>query len=529
MSVKIVVGNVYSKIVGHLPDNVHEELNEVLSYWVKGAEHSKSYQNKKWDGRIRLYNKAMGQSFYSGLLGVVSAILVENHVPHKKIDNRVRPPQNLKHLKFTPTSSYQERDYQTASIEMGLKKTRGIFKMATGAGKTTVITKLISEIKTGPFMFYVLNTDLLDQAYDTLSANLNEPIGKIGGGECDIKNINVCTIQTAIRAINVDTPNFDINEYKYDDDDKIYWKAKDIEDSERLNNIRKLIRASRGLYLDEMHHATASTAKSVLTESVNAYWRFGGTATPYREDGAEIVLQALFGKKIVDISASFLIEREWLLTPHIFFVPMEHEINYHSYPKTYSHCISQNDELNTHVAELTMSLMDKGLSVLVLVQHYVQGNFIKKIINKKYPEFEFITGKMNRAKRKEEIQKVRDKKVMGMAATSLADEGLDVPTLDVAILAAGGASCSKTHQRVGRTIRPDYSVENRRQDSAVIYYDHKVKHLHDHALKAKRILKQEPLFDIKKSKGIEHLEGEILKSLKFNEINNINQGSLFDL
>ena len=524
MSVKIVVGNVYSKIVGYLPDEVHEELNEVLSFWVKGAEHSRKYQKGLWDGRIRLYNKAMGQSFYSGLMSVVSNLLVAHEIPHKKIDGRSRPNANLGHLKFTPSSSYQERDYQAASIELAYKKTRGILKMATGAGKTTVVTKLISEIKTGPFMFYVLNTDLLDQAYDTLSSHLNEPIGKIGGGECDIKNINVCTVQTAIRALNCQDSKFNIKEYQYDDEDAIYWRAEDISDTNKLDNIRKVIHAARGIYFDEMHHASASTAMGVLTSSVNAYWRYGGSATPYREDGAEIVLQALFGKKIVDVTASFLIEGGWLLTPHIFFVPVRHDISYHSYPKIYSECISGNEVFNKHVANLSSNLMKKGLSSLILVKTYQQGNLIKKFINENYGDIEFITGKMSRSKRKEAINQVREKRSMGMIATSLADEGLDVPVLDLVVPAGGGASATKTHQRVGRSIRPDYSSSNRRKDSAVVYYDHKVKHLHDHALKAKKILKQEPLFDIKNSKGLECVEDEVLKAMKINET-----GSIFDL
>jgi superfamily II DNA or RNA helicase len=524
MSVKIVVGNVHSKIVGYLPEEVHEELRGVLSYWVKGAEHSKKFQHGKWDGYIRLYNKAMGQSFYSGLASIVSNILLKYEIPHNKVNGRERPNANLSGLVFTPDSSYQERDYQTATIEMAYQKTRGVLKMATGAGKTTVVTKLISKIKTGPFMFYVLNTDLLDQAHDTLSRYLNEPIGKIGGGECDIKNINVCTIQTAIRAINLDNPSFDINEYKYDDDDQMYWKAEDITDVNRLNNIRKLIYASRGLYFDEMHHASASTAKSVLSASTNAYWRYGGSATPYREDGAEILLQALFGKKIVDINASYLIQRGWLLTPHIFFVPVEHDVAYHSYPKLYKTCISQNDILNCHIANLSTSLMNKGLSTLVLVQTYAQGDAIKAFLKDSFPNIQFITGKMSRANRQSAIDAVRSKQSMGMIATSLADEGLDVPTLDAAILGGGGASATRTNQRVGRTIRPDYSMDNFRKDSVVVYYDHKVKHLHDHAVKAKKILKEEPLFDIRKSKGMNFIEKEIFDIMKIDD-----QGSLFDL
>jgi superfamily II DNA or RNA helicase len=71
-----------------------------------------------------------------------------------------------------------------------------------------MVVRLISKIKTVPFIFFVLSSDLLEQAYDDLSSCLNVPIGKIGGGVCDIRDINVMTIQTAIRALNIDNENF---------------------------------------------------------------------------------------------------------------------------------------------------------------------------------------------------------------------------------------------------------------------------------------------------------------------------------
>lgn len=44
--------------------------------------------------------------------------------------------------------------------------------------------------------------DLFEQSYDELSKFLKVPIGKIGGGIYDIKQINVCMIQTIFTAID---------------------------------------------------------------------------------------------------------------------------------------------------------------------------------------------------------------------------------------------------------------------------------------------------------------------------------------
>lgn len=522
--VKIIIGNVYSKIAGQLPEQVHEEIHEVLSYFVKGAEYSPKYMKGSWDGRMRFYSRARGQSFYTGLLNVVVNILIKNEIPHSKMDARKRPDSNLKYLTFSGGDGYQERDYQSATIDLAYRKTRGILKMATGAGKTTVVTKLIGEIKTAPFMFYVLNKDLLDQAYKTMVRYLNVPIGRIGGGFCDIQDINVCTIQTAIRALNLDNKNFDIDEYRFDEDDAHYWKDKDIEGYDRLSAIRQVIRASQGLYFDEMHHASASTSKAVLEASINAYWRYGGSATPYREDNADILLQALFGRKIVDINASYLIERGWLLKPYIFFCPVQHEVAHHSYQKIYSECVNNCEHFNMSVASTANKMAENGLLTLILVQKYKQGDLLKKYLSDLGKDVQFITGKMALKAREKHIDDLRNRKSNILIATTLADEGLDVPALDGVLQAGGGASATRVNQRVGRTLRPDYDSKDRRSRSVVVIYDHKVKYLHDHALKAKRILKEEPEFEIIKSKGLSAIDDEI-----FDKMNLQSGPNLFNL
>ena len=169
MAVKVIVANIYSKVVGFLPDKVQDELEDILRFRVPNAEYSPKFKKKQWDGWIRLYRRS-GQSFYTGLLSFVREILKKHSVEFSMEDRRIRPEQNFPELKFTPPKFYEERDYQTYTIQKAYKYTRGILSVATGGGKTLTISKLISEIKTYPFMFYVLTKDLMQQAYDVLSA-----------------------------------------------------------------------------------------------------------------------------------------------------------------------------------------------------------------------------------------------------------------------------------------------------------------------------------------------------------------------
>ena len=369
---------------------------------------------------------------------------------------------------------------------------------------TMVACELIAKIKTAPFMFYVLSTDLMKQAHDNLSSVLNEKIGMIGGGNWDIRNINVCTIQSAIRAINIDK-KIKVSDYRFDEDDS--WDEKDVLSMEKLQSLRNLIIGSKGLALDECHHVGCKTAREILNASLNAYWRYGFSATPYREDGAEILIQAVFGRKIVDISASYLIDHGFLIEPYVIFDPIVHEnCSLHSYQSIYKTCIEDNEAFNRHVAKTANHLVSRQMSTLVLVKHYPQGNMLKDFI----PGSDFITGEMAVNKRSAALDDLRARRRMCLIATSLADEGLDVPTLDAALLAGGGASSTRVHQRIGRTLRIDRTAEHPRDKSIVVYYSHKgAKYLDKHASKARKIIKTEPRFRIIDSAGGDYVNSEI--------------------
>ena len=508
--VKIIIDNLNSKIVGYLDEEVQVQLDKVLSYKIKGAKYLLSVKRKQWDGVYHLYRRNFGQSFHSGLLSLVEEVLKINKVEYIRQDARIRPQQNILDLKFTPLPNFEPRDYQEFTIDRAIKATRGVLKVATGGGKTRIVSELIGRIKTAPFMFYVLTQDLMHQAHDVLSSTLNQKIGLVGGGEFDIQNINVCTIQTAVLSLNVENKKFNIDDYRFDEEDA-EWSDKQLLGIEKMAQLRQVIGAAKGLYFDETHHAGAKTVREVLSASPHAFWRYGGSATPFREDGAEIMIQAMFGKKIVDISASYLIKNKYLIKPYILFDEIEHpDCMFSAYASIYKNCVSQNDKFNTHVADIANHLIRKGLSVLILVKQYLQGDFLKNLI----PNTEFLTGKItNKDKRKQTIQDLRTGQRKCLVCTSLGDEGLDLPCLDAVLMAGGGASSTRVYQRIGRALRPSGSGKKK---ALVVYFEHKAKHLDKHARKAKKIMQAEPEFEIVDSGGPQFICHEIDEIMNLN-------------
>jgi superfamily II DNA or RNA helicase len=394
-------------------------------------------------------------------------------------------------MKFILPPTKFERSYQNVVISSMIKATRGIVQAATGSGKTFMVTKLIGSIKCGPFLFFVPTLDIFEQAYECLSDCLTVPIGRIGEGLCDIQQVNVVMVQTAIQAINKDNPKFKISDYKYDEDDE--WKENDLE-TNKAEAINKLIHSAAGVYLDECHHASSKTCQDLMHSCENAYWRYGGSATPYREDGAEKMIQALFGRVVQKISASWLIRHvpQYLVKPYIFDIRMLGDHGYYStYPETYKHYIVDNKELNELVVRLAIHLKNLNISTLILVQQYAHGDAIRRML----PDIPFIKGNMPRKKRRETIAQLRDGTISYAIATTLADEGLDVERLGAVIIAGGGKSITRVYQRTGRALRtfPE-------KDKALVFLFHHNTHFLDkHANRVVRLLAVEPEFSIIKT------------------------------
>jgi len=250
---------------------------------------------------------------------------------------------------------------------------------------------------------------------------------------------------------------------------------------------------ANGILVHNCHHAAASTIKEVLFAAKDAYWRFGGSATPFREDGAEMMIQGLFGKRLVEIKPSWLIQKGYLVRPYIFNVKIKDGTagEYDSYQKIYKSCIVDNQELNKLSADIAAFLKSRGISSLTLVQQYQQGHNIREFA----PDMPFIKGDMSKKKRRESIQDMRDGKIKDAIATTLADEGLDVPCLGGVIVAGGGKSITRVYQRIGRVLRP-FPGKNA---AIAVVFQHDGNHIEDHGKRVKRILEDEPEFRIKDS------------------------------
>lgn len=506
------IHNNVTYINGKLDGEVYRELKKEIGYKPENAfwmieNQRQKYQNpdgtfkrgqewrENWDGTIsticwnkskcRCNTKKSGMHFPTGLCRKVLVFFKKRGVNFEIRDerNKVVKSENL----ILSDDQIEKRNYQQEVIEKALKSDRGIIKCCTGAGKTFIAASIIANRATYPIIFYVPSVDLMMQAKDEIERFVKKEngddvkVGMVGGGNKNIEeDITVMTIQTAVRSLGGVWVKFDKED-----------KNKDNTNIESIKEeIKKIIHDSKLIICDEVQHWAAETCQIISDASVSARYRYGMSATPWRDKGDDILIDGCFGSSIVDINASRLIIEGYLVKPYIYWIPIHTNIRLNSYPKIYKDAIVRNEYRNTIIANLVKNLENQGKNILILCTQIQHGN----ILNKKIDGSVFLKGETSNKKRKKHLDKMRKKEKRITIATSIFDEGINCKSLDTLILAGGGKSPTRTLQRIGRILR----LYEGKKKALVFDFEDKCKILNRHASQRKRIYKTEPEFKIEK-------------------------------
>ena len=384
------------------------------------------------------------------------------------------PPKSLK-LKMS--SKYELREYQKKVVDAAIENNVGIMQIPTGSGKTIIAGHIWKELER-PGVFFVHTKDLLYQAIAFMEEMLEIPIGQIGDGKLNILPITVATIQTTAKAMG-------------------YKVERELEEDMELENdaamlIRDTIKKTEVAFFDECHHIPAETFYNIAINLPNAFFRYGLSATPYRSDRHDMMIEAALGRKIVEINSSTLIKDGYLVKPEITFYPVppvKLPKGYQAYHKIYKMAVVENEERNKLIAGLAKRYCDEGKCVLILVQQIQHGKKIHKLIK----DSVFLTGKDTSTVRNNALRNFKEGKIKLVIATTLADEGLDLPNLEVLVLAGAGQSETRAFQRIGRALRP-YPGKDK---AIVIDFMDKAPFLIQHSQKRLELYRTEKKFIIK--------------------------------
>lgn len=505
MSIQIKVANSQCKIFGEPPPFVVDTLYDKLAFMREGDEWSPNVAEGKWDGVRRLFRR-WDAVFPSGLLGMVRSILDENGIDYELVDIRSKPLSNRHwHLDLP----FDLRYYQRETVDVCKAKGRGVCSLPTASGKTVTFSVLIGELGITPTVVYVPSLLLLQQTADAIQHFVRDlddkpvEVGVVGDGVCEIKEITVMTVQTAITAYNMayDPDKGTVRKLTKAEVAKAAAepykpKRRNLEDPDRSEDlgfvktkkdeIRALIEGARVVICDEAHRAASFIWQEVLKKSKAAYYRFAFSATPWREDNTGMLITASFGRVIYEKTHSELIREGFLSRPYVFVaeVPssMIPPIPMDTYQDVVKHCIVRCEPRNRMISEMATTLSSMG-PTLMLVQEIPHGRTLEELT----PGSRFICAKTPKTKKREAIQDLLSGKLPVLIATPIGDEGLDLVELKVLILCHAGKSAGKLKQRVGRTSR----IHEGKDYSVVVDLRDQGEYLSNHSRRRERVFLQE--------------------------------------
>jgi len=460
-----------------------EGLDLELSFKIQGAEYSKAYRSGRWNGRKRLMTNNL--YFSLGLLPRVLDFYKSENKEVEVIDlnkyQELNPKDifpRLKEINKTP------RYYQIDAAAEAIKQKRGIIRACTGSGKTLTAALIIAQIGRKA-IFYVIGKDLLWQTHKLFENIFQIPIGMIGDGICNIQDITVASIWSVCRAFGGGKAAITVN------DDEGIGKEKALKE-EWNEAIKLMVHSSSCNILDECHIAASDTMQLIGNEMCGEY-SIGLSASPIRDDGQNLLTESIFGRIIVNTSASELIEKKYLVKPVIKFISVpKPKVFFSNYREIYKSYIVNNPERNELIIRAGISLVEQDFITMILYKEIAHGKLLYNEFVSKNMYCHILSGNDSTDVRKKVIEEILTGKCKLVLASSIFDIGIDLPNLSGLVLAGGGKSSIRAIQRIGRVIRSSPGKEM----AAIIDFKDSVKYLREHSQIRRRIYESEPGFEI---------------------------------
>lgn len=454
---------VRSPVLAHLlgEDEVVGRVAAALTVTSPSAKYSRAARFGHWDGKVHFLRRP-ANLFPTGLVARVKGVLEAAEIPVALggLWGLSAP------LAGAPPALHgiTLRAYQQQAIAHAVAAKRCTIEVPTGGGKTEIGAEIARRFG-GPVLWVVNTKVLLDQTADRLTALLpGIPVQRLGGGHqvtgLPAGSITVATVQTLAR-LDLPVPT---------------WAR------------------FKTLIVDEAHHAGADTWVKVANKCTGAWTRVGlsGTLDRSPDPVRALRIEGALGPLHRVVSTETLVDQGFLARPHVHLLALPLRSGYPSYPEVrervlpdwrrdprrlsalggklfreaYDSGIVLHPLRNDLVLDVATKHVHAGEKVLMLCTRLQHGDLLRAGARLRRLPSAWISGQESNSVRTDTLN--RFIKVEGGAlliASTILQEGVDLPSIDVLILAGGGASEIASIQRVGRALRP-------RPDKAdVLVYD----------------------------------------------------------
>ena len=324
----------------------------------------------------------------------------------------------------------EKRAQQIEVIKTMIRAKRGVVQAATGFGKTEVMKALIGYYGLRVLVLVPPDKQLCLQTVQRLRAVWGAEVGQFGAGKHEVRRVTVALSSSLIAGRRFRTPE-----------------------------AASLVRDADVLLVDECHH-TAAPGIYWICMNCRAPFRFGLSATiTVAKDavGSMRIFAALGGLlsviEIADTAGAGHIARPYAITlsweQHRQADPVV------DYQDLYTRLIVQNRLRNATIVRAALTLIRQKRPLLLTVRDTKNrhGHVLQSMLAEQGVCMPVLTGVATLAEREREKERLEKGEIPGLIATSIFDEGKDVPDIAGVVLGGGGKAPRALLQRLGRGCR----------------------------------------------------------------------------
>lgn len=469
---KIVVldisNNVYVEILeGYL--HIKDELSYEGVYWIK----DKFKKRRKTYTRVLIKDK---RYFYLGFLERIKRFCTNNKIfLVLKGEQEFLTPSNEPYLEGVTF-----RDYQPKFINAAIEKQRGILVAIMAAGKTFLAVSIVSCFKDCKVLFLCHEKDLMHQAKEEFD-KFGYSTSLLGDGNKDIDGDIVCATTHSAKNLDFDKVShlFDII---FADEAHVGIKEGGMLDKILSNTFapiklgltatppkeKETILMSEGLLgpiLQELSYKDAKEEGIVADVNVEII----DVPTIKNINGKILVAKTKDNLKNNEIKKKNKLIKDKKKRIKI--------INKTNYQYHYQVGITENEIRNKLIIENAIKLADDNKSCIIFARSLDHIKILSKMLEAENMNFEAVYGNITTDERKRIKKGLSEKKVKIVIASVVWVAGINIPSLDGIINAAGEKDYKALFQKAGRSAR-------KHGDKIAIvidFYDKGIKYLEDHS------------------------------------------------
>jgi len=426
--------------------HIQKELSEYFTFMVPGHEFQPDFKNKKWDGKIRLFNLTT-KCLYIGLLYYLEEFCNERNYTieydGEKLDvedefslhhtNKFLTSLNL-HARGSPITA---EEHQIKAFQHVMQRRRALLLSPTASGKSLImycIVRQLLDYQNLKGLIIVPTTALVEQMYSDFQ---------------DYSSHNGFDVENAAHRI-------------YE------GKSKDSDKKLIISTWQSIYKMPEAYFHqfdyvlgDEAHESKASSAKHILASCVNTKYRIGLTGTLDGTQTHKLVLEGLFGKVNQVTTTRELMDKNIVSDFKIKCLVLNYSeqvcklLHNKSYQKEIEYIIS-NIQRNKFIKNLAISLEKNTLILFNYVDSHglILYNLIKSSEGIGDRKVFFVHGGVDTDEREyiRSIMEVETNAIV-VASSGTFSRGVNIRNLHNIIFASPSKSRIRVLQSIGRGLR----------------------------------------------------------------------------